>query len=86
LITGEQDYAIGIDALNSGLIDAYIRKDDPDLLNKLNFLVNSLEWQYFTDLSAPVYNLAEFNYLSNSVFIEKFKQLLAANKFSAFFL
>jgi len=86
LITGEQDYVLGIDALNAGLIDAYIRKDDPDLLNKLNNFVTALEWKYFTDLSAYAYNLSDLDYLSNSDFIEKFEQFIAENKIMAFFL
>ncbi len=86
LITGEQDYSIGIDALNAGLIDAYIRKDDPCLLNNLNTLVNALEWKYFTDLSAAAYNFSEFDYLANSVLLEKFQQYILENKITAFFL
>lgn len=86
LITGEQDYAIGIDALNSGLIDAYIRKDDPDLLNKLTTLINTLEWKYFTDLSASAYHFSEFDYLANSGLLEKFQQYILENKITAFFL
>jgi CheY-like chemotaxis protein len=86
LITGEQNYAIGIDALNTGLIDAYIRKDDPNLLNKLNNLITILEWKYFTDLSASVYNFPDLDYLANSSFIEKFEQFIDKNKIAAFFL
>lgn len=86
LITGEQNYTVGIDALNVGLVDAYIRKDDPDLLKKLNNLITTLEWKYFTDLSASVYNFPDFDYLANRCFIEKFEQLIDKNKIAAFFL
>jgi len=86
LITGEQDYIIGVDALNAGLVDAYIRKDDPDLLNKLNNMISVLEWKYFTELSASVYNISEFDYLKNKAFFKKFRQLNCENDITSFFL
>lgn len=86
LITGEEDYTIGIDALNAGLVDAYIRKDDPDLLNKLNNMVSVLEWKYFTELSASAYNISEFDYLKNKAFFRKFQQLNFENNITSFFL
>lgn len=86
LITGEQDYTIGIDALNSGLIDAYIRKDDHDLSNKLDTLIDALEWKYFTDLSISAYHFPELDYLTDSALIEKFQQYLLENRITAFFL
>ncbi len=86
LITGEQDYSIGIDALNVGLVDAYIRKDDPDLLNKMNSLVRALEWKYFTELSLSAYNISELNYLKNDVFLKKFEKLILENNITSFFL
>lgn len=86
LITGEQDYALGIDALNTGLIDAYVRKDDPDLLNKLTDIVKILEWKYFTDLSLSAYHLPELRYLANSIFLEKFQEVISENSIATFFL
>lgn len=86
LITGEDDYAIGIDALNAGLIDAYIRKGDPDLLNKLNILVNVLEWKYFTEFSSSVYHVSNLEYLKHTHFLAKFEQLIYENTITSFYL
>jgi CheY-like chemotaxis protein len=86
LVTGEEDYSIGIDALNAGWVDAYIRKDDPHLLNKLNVLMTVLEWKYFAELSVPAYHNSELAYLTNDIFIEKFKQLISENNIVGFFL
>ncbi len=86
LITGEQDYTIGINALNEGLIDAYIRKDDSNFLNKLNILVSDLEWRYFTELSSASYYISELEYLKDSNLFEKFSQIIFENNISSFFL
>ena len=42
LITGEQDYKVAIDAFNSGLVDAYVRKDDPMFPDKIQNIVSEL--------------------------------------------
>lgn len=86
LITGEQDYTIGVNALNEGLVDAYIRKDDSDLLYKLNTIVSRLEWKYFTELSAAAYNISEFFYLNHEVLLKKFEELVLKNNITSFYL
>lgn len=86
LITGENDYKIGIDAFNSGLVDAYLRKDDPGFSTKIQTLISDLEWKYFTDLSNFIYDLPDFDYLKNINFINAFKQYIKTNDITAFCL
>lgn len=86
LITGEQDYRIGIEAFNSGLVDAYIRKDDPDFATKLHSITAELEWKYFIEMSNLISEIPEFNYLKNIHFVAAFKQFIDANKITAFCL
>lgn len=86
LITGENDYKIATDAFNDRLIDAYIRKGDPDFLIKLEKITSELEWKYFTDLSQLVYELPEFNYLKNNHLIEFFEKFIDDNDIQYFHL
>ena len=88
LITGESDYNIAINAFNQGLVDTYIRKDEPDFLNKIQIAVQDLEWNYFTDLSKPITDISDsnFSYLRNNHFINVFKKLIAENNVKAFCL
>lgn len=86
LVTSEHDYTIAIDAFNNGMIDAYIRKDEPDFLIKLQHITSELEWTYFTDLSKIISDLPEFDYLKNSNFIKLFMQFLADRKITGFYL
>lgn len=75
LITGEINYQIGIDAFNSGLVDAYLRKDDPDFSNKIQNIVRDLEWKYFTDMSNVITTLSDFSYLNFFVTLLLFSRL-----------
>ena len=86
LITGEHDYKIGVDAFNSNLVDAYLRKDDPDFSKKLKTLTSELEWKYFTDLSNVVTDIPDFHYLNNAHLINAFKQFVHENNIIAFCL
>lgn len=86
LVTGEYDYKIAIDAFNNGLIDAYIRKSEPDFLSKLQHIASELEWQYFIDLSQVVYDLPEFDYLKNKHLINFFTQFITDKNITNFHL
>jgi hypothetical protein len=86
LITGEKDYKIGIDAFNADLVDAYIRKDDPDFDNQIQNIVSELEWKYFIELSNLISDISHFDYLRNDRFVSIFKQFIHANDIIAFCL
>ena len=86
LLTGETDYKIGIDAFNSGLVDAYIRKDDLNFSTLIQNITTELEWKYFTELSNLVPNILDFDYLKNPNFFELFKQFIEENGITKFYL
>jgi CheY-like chemotaxis protein len=86
LITGENDYKIAVDAFNSGLIDAYLRKDDPQFSDKIQNIVSELEWKYFVELSNLVVDVPSFDYLRNPHFVKKFRKFIQENDISAFCL
>jgi len=86
LITGEKDYKIGINAFNDGLVDAYVRKDEPDFPKQVQKTITELEWKYFIELSNVVTDIPEFNYLKNNHFVPVFKQFIEENNVSAFCL
>lgn len=86
LITGENDYKIAVDSFNSGLIDAYLRKDDPQFSSKITKIASELEWKYFTELSSLIFEIPEFNFLKNLHLYTVFKQYIEEKNISAFCL
>lgn len=86
LITGETDANIAIDAFNQGLVDAYIRKDDPEFPTKIQHLVSELEWKYFIELSSVIAGISEFDYLNDHHFVQVFKSYIDQNNIKAFSL
>lgn len=50
LLTGKADEKIAIKAFNSGLIDRFITKSDPDATANLNSAIGELQQQYFSDM------------------------------------
>lgn len=86
LITGESDTHVAINAFNSGLINAYLGKNDPNFLGKINNLLFELEWQYFVDLSNFFYSIPGFHYLRNAHFISQFIKIIQENDITAFCL
>lgn len=86
LITGENDYKIAVDAFNSGLVDAYLRKDDPHFSDKIHNIISELEWNYFVELSNLIADIPSFDYLRNVHFVAAFKQFIQENDISAFCL
>jgi CheY-like chemotaxis protein len=86
LITGEHDYKIAVDAFNDGLVDAYLRKDDPDFSNKIQQIISELEWKYFFELSSFVLDISEFDFLKNKNFILEFKKFIDKHNIESFCL
>lgn len=71
LLTGAADEKIAVDAFNQGLIHAYLRKDDPLLIEKLQDTIYTLEHHYFIEHSkiiadnmavkSPIWGASLFN-------------------------
>lgn len=86
LITGERDYNIAIDAFNAGLVDAYVRKDDPDFARKIQRITRDLEWKYFTELSDIFTKISDFSFLTNSSLLSNFMTILEDRNITEFYL
>lgn len=75
MLTGQADHELGVQALNDGIIDKFIMKGSANFNDKLNQIVEDLQYQYFYDLSdVLIQNLAINPYccLDNHEFIGLF--------------
>lgn len=86
LITGENDYKIAVDAFNEGIVDAYLRKNDPNFTQKIQNIVSALEWKYFVELSSLIYEISDFNFLTNEDVILTFKKFINEHDINSFCL
>lgn len=78
LLTGKADEIVAVEAFNEGVIDVYIRKQQPDALALLNFSVMRLQEEYLRRKSISLNNVLElsgFAYLLDKVFIAQFKEI-----------
>jgi CheY-like chemotaxis protein len=55
LLTGEADHAIAVKAFNHGSIQRFIMKDDPQLPEALQQAFFNLTYEFFEDLSKPLW-------------------------------
>lgn len=86
LLTGERDYDIIIDSFNRGLMDAYIRKNDPDFLTKIQQITADLEWKYFTDLPKVADEPSDPDFLKNSHVTKQFMSFTSQKNIRDFYL
>lgn len=56
LLTGDSDLHKAIDAFNQGIINSYLRKDDPQLDISLLKTIHALSLQYFIDQTSSLLN------------------------------
>lgn len=79
LLTGRANTDLAVQAFNEGLIDQFISKKDPQLAQKLNRSIASLQHQYFSRsfklLTDPVIANSQSRFISNPEFIEFFNIL-----------
>jgi len=79
LLTGVADSNIAIDAFNKGIIDRFIVKNDPHIIETIHTAVRELQHQYFSDISRVIQHTLEVTtkgLLSNTKFNQFFLQLL----------
>lgn len=79
LLTGRADDATAIDAFNSGLIDRFIRKNDPRAMEKLQQAIASLQERYFERASRFVSEamaLGDIHFLRDPVFLPVLNEVL----------
>jgi CheY-like chemotaxis protein len=76
LLTGEADHTVAVAAFNDGLIDRFLLKSDPDLLEKIEQSVFELQFAYFQDLSRLIFDslAPRDKYFTNCLSDEKFSR------------
>ena len=89
LLTGEADTACAVKAFNEGVIDCYIRKDNPNLLNEINDYLDRLSNNYFYDQSKSLLSHIEIDHKipsSDPEFCGFFKKWCKQNQIQEFYL
>ena len=79
LLTAEADSDIAINAFNDGLIDKFILKTHPNLIEKLKEYISDLTNKYFTDSSRDFLSTGKKSLkslLDNELFSEVFNRVL----------
>ena len=64
---------VAVDAFNQGLIDRYLKKSNPQALDRLEVEIEALQREYFVERSGTLKDLLvkhSFSFLSDEVFAE----------------
>lgn len=88
LLTGESTYEQALWAFNKGLIDCFIRKDSPNLIENIKFQINKMVYDYFLANSRHLLSCLQLESLlppSDSKFVSFFKSFYEQNKIVDFF-
>lgn len=89
LFTGEADETVAVAAFNAGLIDCYLKKGDPQALDRLEIEIAALKQRYFIEKSEMLRELLvrhSFSFLSDPVFARLIDGLSARHGFIEYFL
>jgi CheY-like chemotaxis protein len=89
LLTGEANEMIAVEAFNQGLIDRYLKKNDPYALTRLETEIKSLESQYFSERSGTLKELLvrhSFSFLSDDSFARHVESISKQHGFVEHFL
>jgi CheY-like chemotaxis protein len=70
LLTGEADMELAIHAFNAGLIDAFIRKQQPDLMVTLNRTIRQMQHRYFNEIERSLYDVLSLE--SHNLFLDAY--------------
>jgi CheY-like chemotaxis protein len=89
LFTGEANEMVAVDAFNQGLIDRYLKKSDPQALDRLELEIAVLEREYFVEKSGTLKDLLvkhSFSFLSDEIFAKLVNALSEQYRFVEHFL
>jgi CheY-like chemotaxis protein len=90
LLTGVADESIAINAFNEGLIYQFIRKHDPDYLDKLAQAIDQAQKEYFSEIFTFMLKAFEHRYhatgLLDPVFSEYFEKLVHDHHIKEYYL
>lgn len=79
LLTGTADDCTAIDAFNAGVIDRFIRKSDPQAMDKLQQGIRALQRRYFERVGgfvAEALALGSVRFLRDSAFQQAFREVV----------
>ncbi len=89
MLTGEKDQGLAIEAFNKGVIDYFIRKDDPDLERHLGAVIMLLQQKYFQERTAFIVTAAcalQHSFLNSPEFLKGFNRFLRHYQIVEFYL
>lgn len=89
LLTGQADEKIAIDAFNQKLIDRFIKKNDPDALNRLGSDILRLQKEFFIEQTSTLKDLLSrhsYAFLSDPAMAEVVEQLCSRYRFVEYYL
>ncbi|HEU5281404.1 MAG TPA: response regulator [Gammaproteobacteria bacterium] len=82
LLTGEMDQRNAIEAFNEGIIDCFLQKDSPNMINDLEYFIEKLTQEYFSDITKPMLahlECEEKSPLTDNAFINFFNHWKKSN-------
>lgn len=88
LLTGVADEKIAVHAFNEGLIDAFLMKSDPEVINKVGNTISDLQSRYFSEVSSLIQRtltLKAPEVLSDPEFINRFRALCKQHRIVEYF-
>jgi CheY-like chemotaxis protein len=89
LFTGEANEMIAVEAFNQGLIDRYLKKNDPSAMDRLEFEIAALEREYFIEKSGTLKDLLvqhTYSFVSDEAVVKLVDTLVARHGFVEYFL
>ncbi|MDF1821914.1 MAG: response regulator [Alcanivoracaceae bacterium] len=88
LLTGVADEKIAVHAFNEGLIDAFLMKSDPEVIDKVSNTINDLQTRYFSEVSSLIQRtltLKAPEVLSDPDFVDIFSSLCRKHRIVEYF-
>ena len=89
LLTGMADENIAVQGFNDGLIDRYIKKDNPAMAERLSAEIEALQMRYFSNLSSTLRDLLSrhsFSFLSDPAVTRLVRELSSRYRFIEYYL
>ena len=89
MLTGEKDHNLAAKAFNKGLIDYFIPKDQPNLMEHLTDIIALLQQRYFEEKTSFVIKAARSlhqSFLGSAEFMQEFNQFFQQYKIMEFYL
>ncbi len=89
LLTGQADAEIAISAFNNGIIDRFILKSDPNVIDKVNSAIGELQQHYFqekSDFMVKALAIDSPNFLQDPAFYSLFCELCKKNDIVEYYL